>query len=244
MIILMKCLNEQNTVARCIGDFHDEEWVDKIIVVDGGSTDFTVHELNKFSKVKTYIHPWLDWYHDMEVTQSNIVLSYLPLGHIGFILDFDERMSEELKESLSQIRKTNDMPYFADVCHFSRRTFDLHRHEDSPHAIIDEDTGWPHISHQIGQYPDYQCRLIRRTVEMKWANSPHHVMVGHKTQSFIQADILHFEKDDLRDRERIEIKWLRAQARRKELGLQADVFECSPKPELYKYSEPTYWEKK
>lgn len=234
----MKSVNEQNSIDRCISDFHDELFVDRIIVVDGCSTDYTVQELSKFKKVEIYIHPWIDSYHNMEVCQSNIVLSYVPNGELMFILDFDERMSPELKEYLTKINGQN-LPD-GNVGAMSRRTFDVFRHDNSPHAIIGDD-GWPIESHQIGQYPDYQCRLLKKDFKMHWVNSPHHVLIGHVQEHYIDADILHYEKEDYRERLNIERKWIRAQARRKELGLTADVFECKPKPEVAVYGEPEAW---
>jgi len=238
MYIGMKCTNEQYAVDRCISDFHDEPFVDKIIVVDGGSTDYTVQELNEFSKVQVFVHPWLDWYHNMEVNQSNIVLSYIPNGELMFILDFDEKMSDELKDYLIKVNADN-LPE-GHVRSVSRKTVDVFRHDDSPHAILGED-GWPIISNQIGQYPDYQCRLLKKDFKMHWVNSPHHVLIGFTHNENVTADIIHYEKDDFRKRHDIERKWLRAQARRKELGLTFDVFECQPKKELVKYGDPETW---
>jgi len=238
----MKCLNEEFAVDRCITNFYNEEFVDRIIVVDGGSTDYTREELLKHPKVEVFTHPWIDWYHDMEICQSNIALSYVPHGELCFILDFDERMSEELKAFLRIVNKQG-MPMEVDVVHISRKTFELVRHESSPFAIIDDD-GWPVKSHEIGQYPDFQCRLIRRTPLMHWVNSPHHMLYGVKAEHREQVDIIHYEKDDYRRRQRIERKWARVQSRRRELGLSADAFETTPKLEYAKYADPTNWKER
>jgi len=243
MRFLMKCLNEERAVKRVIGDFHDEPWVDDIIVIDGNSSDFTVHELLKFEKVKVFVHPWLHWYHAMEVSQSNIALSYVPNGEWCMILDFDERMSPELKSWLSNFNENerNNPGHMApiDLINFSRRTFELMRHEDSPFCMYEED-GWPVISHQIHQYPDYQPRLIRKMPGIHWINSPHHVLFGYREQTSVQADILHFEKDDARDRERIEKQWASNKARRLELGLFPDKFEAV-KQGFEQFTEPDHW---
>jgi len=240
LIVLQKALNEENYVNRVISDFHDEDWVDRIIVIDGGSTDYTVHELRQWPKCEVYIHPWKDDYHDMEVCQSNIALSYVPLGEICFILDFDERCSPELKKILAEINRKKELPEGADIAHVSRRTYELIRFENSPYAIMGDD-GWPLISHQIGQYPDFQCRIIKRRVEHRWINSPHHTLIGCEKNVNIQVDLIHYEKDDYRDRIRIEKKWARVQARRKELGLVCELYETRVKPEFYKYTQPEYW---
>jgi glycosyltransferase involved in cell wall biosynthesis len=238
MRILLKGLDEEHCVNRCISDFHNEEFVDQIIVIDGGSNDYTVPELKKFSKVKVFVHPWIDSYHDMEVCQSNIALSYIPNDSLVFILDFDERMSADLKKYLLEVNSEGIS--HGKAVSISRKTVDVFRYENSPHAIIGDD-GWPIESNQIGQYPDYQCRLLRKTPTMHWVNSPHHALVGYSSADNITADIIHYEKDDYRDRLRIEKKWLRHQLRRQKLGLPADIFECKPKLEVIEFADGEYW---
>ena len=241
MIIAMKGLNEEHYVDRCLRTFHDEKFCERVIVIDGGSTDLTVQELKKWKKVRVFVHPWNFHYHDMEVCQSNIVLSYVPNGQIMMIMDFDEEMSPELVKYLQSIDYSGSLQEGV-AAHFSRKTYELIRYEGSPHAMINPNTKMPIIAHQIGQYPDYQCRLFRRTPQLHWVNSPHHVLKGSNSQSFIDVDILHYEKNDLRDRRRIEIQWARAQARRIELGLSPDVFETKPKIEIAEYYDPEVWE--
>ena len=242
MIVLLKGLNEEKSIPRCIGDFHNESWVEDIIVIDGNSNDYSIQELNKFSKVRTFVHPWLDSYFHMECTQSNIGLSYVPNGKWFFILDFDEQMSAELKQFLK-----NFTPESTDceLLSVARKTYEVLRYDDSPYAILGED-GWPVTSHQIGQFPDYQPRLIKKSPYLTWINSPHHQLTGHTKQGFLLEEIFinHYEKDDYRDRIRIEKKWLRNKLRRQELGLTADVFECKTKPEVQEFDNQEYWREK
>ncbi len=243
MILLMKCLNEEKMVERVMANVHDEGCFERIVVIDGGSTDFTVHALRQWEKPEVFVHPWISWYHDMEVIQSNIALSYVPHGQMCFILDFDERLTDELKEELEFINKGEPPSgWNFKVGHVPRRTYEPHRFPESPYAMVDSGTGWPIQSHQIGQYPDYQCRLIVREVGMHWINSPHHVLHPRDLPSYtFKSDLHHYEKDDYRDRTRIEKLWLRAQARRRELGLVEDVFECKPKKEIAECVNPEYW---
>jgi glycosyltransferase involved in cell wall biosynthesis len=239
----MKCLNEEKQVERVMKNVHDEPYFERIIVLDGGSTDFTVQSLREWEKPEVYVHPWLNWFHDMETTQSNIALSYIPHGQMVFILDFDERLTDGLKRELQKIDGMfKDGAFYHKVGHVPRRTYECVRFPESPYAIVDRVDGWPLISHQIGQYPDYQCRLIVREVGMHWVNSPHHVLWPMDLQPYkFEHDLEHFEKDDIRDRTRIEKLWLRAQARRQELGLVADVFECDPKKEIVGCINPGHW---
>ena len=242
MIVLMKCLNEEKSAKRCISDFYDEKFCEKIIVIDGGSSDYTVQEIkeiDKENKISVFIHPWLDWYHNMEVCQSNIALSYVPIGELCVIIDFDERFNDKLKETLNIINNEKKVEGLGNV---ARKTSELVRYPNSTFCVFGDDN-WPLISHQIGQFPDYQPRIIRRALAMHWINSPHHQLYGYESQYNLNDDcyFIHYEKEDSRDRIAIEKKWLKAQARRKMLGLEADVFECKPKPEILEYSDPDKW---
>ena len=243
MILLMKGLNEEKMVERVMTNVHDEGCFERIIVIDGGSTDFTVHTLRQWEKPEVFVHPWISWYHDMEVIQSNIALSYVPHGQMCFILDFDERVTDGLKTELQQVETVfRTGRYDFKIGHVPRRTYEPMRFPESPYAMVDAGTGWPVQSHQIGQFPDYQCRLIVREVGMHWINSPHHVLYPRDFPSYtFRHDLEHYEKDDLRDRTRIEKLWLRAQARRRELGLTCDEFECKPKKEIAECANPEYW---
>lgn len=243
MIILMQCVNEGNYVERVLSDFHDENFAEKIIIIDGGSTDLTIQKLNQFDKVNVFVHPWLPWYHDMNITQRNIGMSYVPHGEIFFYLDFDERMSDDLKAFLNDVNK-NGMPQNADQVCVSRRSYECMRHEDSPFAMFEPD-GWPVVAEQIGQYPDWQGRLIQRQPRHHFINSPHHKLGGEQnTVNVPDTDIIHYHgRDDSRERDRIEAGWARAQARRIELGLTADEFETRLNPEYAEYGDPETWHK-
>ena len=242
MIILLQSLNEEKMVEPVIGDFYDCDWVSRIIVIDGGSQDFTVSRIMRFGKkCSVYHHHYDRKYHSAQSMQRNISLSYVPLGDICFILDFDEKMSDDLKAFLADVDKYG-MPEGSDVVHVSRISYESMRHEDSPFALLDEQ-GFPIPSHTIGQYPDFQSRLIKRNNEIFFINSPHHILIGGKKQiSREDTDIIHYHgKTDARDRENIEILWAYTQARRKELGLAPEVFEAKLKPEFAEYGSPGYW---
>jgi glycosyltransferase involved in cell wall biosynthesis len=238
----MKCLNEQKTVKRCISDFHDEPWVDDIIVIDGGSSDYTVQELRQFGKVRVFEHKYLDYYHDAEIMQANIMMSYVPNGEIFFSLDFDERCNHALKTFLAQVNAAKLLPENADLVHIARRTVDVIRYDGSPFAVLGED-GWPIESHEIGQFPDFQPRLFRRSPAIHWVQSPHRCPMGY-TKIYnldVGCYIEHFEKDDFRDRQWIERRWLRPNAARTELGLTCDLHPAGAKPEYADATNPEFW---
>lgn len=247
MIVLAQAVNEERYIDRVLGHIINEPFCTRFILIDGGSTDYTREAVLEYPKTEVFIHPWVDWYHDMNVMQRNVGLSYVPHGKLAVIIDFDERFSQPLIDRLNEIEETGLESGIDALC-FPRKTFHLLRHEDdSPFAVLDDD-GWPIPSGPKGEYPDYQMRLIRRKVGMHFVNSPHHVVFGFREGLFKEdflpegMDILHYDgKDDSRDRNSIERKWARAQARRKELGLTHDVFECRLAPEHYDYGQPGTW---
>jgi glycosyltransferase involved in cell wall biosynthesis len=242
MRIGMKILNEELTIKRCLADFHDEPWVSEIVIVDGRSSDFTKNEALKFNKVVMHEHYYDPSFHDQEVIQAQILFSYFRNGEIFFMLDADERMNPALKEFLAEVDKTNILPEGADFVHVARRTVDVMRYEDSPFAILGPD-GWPIEKCECGQFPDFQPRLFRRSYKMHWVQSPHRVIMGFEkmhnldTKCFIE----HFEKDDRRQRDSIERRWLRPNATRKELGLPCDLYEAGVKPEYADAAKPEFW---
>lgn len=244
MRIFMKCLNEQKSVKRIIGDLHDEPWVDEFVVVDGWSSDYTVQELKQFQKVVVFRHKYEDWFHNQETIQADILLSYAKEGEIIFLLDFDERLNYPLKRYLSKINDTGEMPEEADLVHIPRRTIEVMRHIDSPFAILGAD-GFPVEHSEIGQFPDYQPRLIRKSYKMHWVQSPHRTLLGHTHNYNIPIEtschILHYEKDDKRDRDWIERRWLRPDATRKALGLGHDLHTPTAKAEYADSANPEYW---
>ena len=47
-------------------------------------------------------------------------------------------------------------------------------------------------------FPDYQCRILKNTPDIKWKNKVHEVLTGHKTESHIPANsefCIHHIKD-------------------------------------------------
>ena len=88
--------------------------------------------------------------------------------------------------------------------------------------------------------------MMRKPISA-WVNSPHHIlistedMINYHVGAGLDAHITHYEKDDLRDRHRIERKWARAVSRRKTLGLSADIYEVDIQPEVHKYTNPEEW---
>jgi glycosyltransferase involved in cell wall biosynthesis len=90
-------LNEENNIEACL---ESVKWMDEIVIVDGGSTDATVHKASRYtSKIKT--QAFTDF-----STQKNTALQ-MASGDWVFFIDADERVTPELREEILAILAQN-----------------------------------------------------------------------------------------------------------------------------------------
>lgn len=93
-IVLTK--NEEVNIERCINSVKD--WVDRIVVVDSGSTDLTI-ELAKKLGAEIYLHiPFIDYAKQFNWAIDNINIKTTWV----FRLDADEVVTENLRSELVQ----------------------------------------------------------------------------------------------------------------------------------------------
>ena len=58
--------------------------------------------------------------------------------------------------------------------------------------------GWRVDPKERINFPDYQCRILKNTPDIKWKNKVHEILTGHKTESHIPANdefCIHHIKD-------------------------------------------------
>jgi ADP-heptose:LPS heptosyltransferase len=190
-------LNEEKNLPRFIDLVMSHPCIEKVIAIDGGSTDNTV-KLLQDAGAFVYIHPYDKDYHDMQAMQRNYSCSFIPDGQKIIIMDIDECFSKDLSDYLSVFAESNivyAMP--------SRRTFNLYEDITDPNK-------------QIKDYPDYQPRMFTWNRGFKWAGSPHHAILNVSNPIKINKDIIHFEKEG-KDREALEKKWSDMQAKTREV---------------------------
>ena len=125
-------LNEERNVARCIESLAGI--ADEIVVIDSGSTDATEAICRSYG-VKFIQHDFEGY-----VEQKNFAVSQCAFEYI-LSLDADELLSEELKESISEIKNNWDKDGYS----FNRLTNYCGK--------------W--IRH-CGWYPDRKLRLFKK----------------------------------------------------------------------------------
>lgn len=155
--------NEEEKIEDCLGSL--DGLVDEIIIVDSLSTDKTLKIAEKYTD-KIYHQKFLG-----HVEQKNLVVEKASNNWI-LSLDCDERLTEELKSSILNIKTSLEK---ADAYKVSRRTFYVYR--------------W--LNHCW--YPDQKIRLFNKK-SANWAGTnPHdHVEVSGNNIVTLKGDLLHY----------------------------------------------------
>jgi glycosyltransferase involved in cell wall biosynthesis len=148
-------------------------WADEIVVVDSGSTDQT-RELAAGCGARVINREWPGFAAQKQFAVDEARHEWI------FSLDADERVSEELKNSIAKLRE-NDESLFADGYRIARRSFYQGRWIKGG--------GW---------YPDWQLRLFRKS-HGRW--NLRHIHESVKLDSGarlerLDGDILHYSVRD------------------------------------------------
>lgn len=154
--------NEQENLPRVLRSV--QGIADEIIVVDGGSTDRTL-EIARGCGVRLFVRPFTN-----HADQKNYAASLASQDWI-FLLDADEELSDELKESVRQW-KTNE-PKFV-VYEMPRLTWYL--------------GAW--IRHSRW-YPDWQRRIYRRD-QARFDGAIHSALRYDGTIGRLHGNLLHY----------------------------------------------------
>ena len=96
-------LNRLHEVIKCIE--HVRPYVDRMIVVDGGSVDDTIVTLRNWEGVELYVHPWKD---NFSAQRNNYVMHALeePKNDWMLVSDPDELFAEETCKNLRMLADT------------------------------------------------------------------------------------------------------------------------------------------
>ncbi len=167
------CFNEEDKIGKCLDSLQGV--ADEIIVVDSFSTDRTKEICLSYPNVKFVENPFRG-----HIEQKNYALT---LCHNDYILslDADEALSDELRNSLLQIK--------------SNLTLDAYRFN----RLTGYNGFW--VRH-CGWYPDTKLRLIKKNTAMWRGKNPHDILIPNEKETpvgFLKGDLLHYSYDSISD---------------------------------------------
>ena len=161
-------LNEEsNIVAAC----ESVGWADEIVVVDSNSTDRT-RELAAACGARVLTNPWPGFGAQKQFAVGQAEHEWI------FSLDADERVSDELRNSIQSLRNQKEL---ADGYEVARRTYYQQR--------------WIRGG---GWYPDRQLRLFRKN-RGRWKQRHIHESVTMELGARVErlaGDLLHYTSQD------------------------------------------------
>jgi len=162
--------NEEKKIGDCIKSL--QPVADEILVVDSLSDDDTV-KISKSLKARIINQKFLGY-----IEQKNFAVKKAKYDWV-LSLDCDERLSEELLESIRSIK--NDLPEAGGFV-FNRKTFYIYK--------------W--LNHCF--YPDRRVRLFHRKSASWGGVNPHDYVVVQKGEvKPLKGDILHYSFDSIQD---------------------------------------------
>jgi len=171
---------------------------DEIVVVDDFSTDpFTINVLEGYERagsIKLHQHAL-----NKDFAGHKNFLTEQCMGDYIFQIDADETFNPNLLTYLHDIVDNNGIDLF------------LIPRVNVVNGLTDDDIkrwGWQVNEHGWVMFPDYQTRLYRNHVDIKWEGKVHERIVGHKTQAPLPAEeewALYHIKDIDRQRKQNEL---------------------------------------
>ena len=161
-------LNEESNI---VGALESVGWADEIVVVDSNSTDRT-RELSTACGARVLTNSWPGFGAQKQFAVDQATHEWI------FSLDADERVSDELKNSIQSLRNEKEL---ADGYEIARRTYYQQR--------------WIRGG---GWYPDRQLRLFRKD-KGRWKQRHIHESVTMEPGARVErlaGDLLHYTSQD------------------------------------------------
>ncbi|KAB7692144.1 glycosyltransferase [Plesiomonas shigelloides] len=167
-VILSK--NEESVIADCLKSL---DWVDEIILLDSGSQDSTIEIANTYNAKVYYNLEWQGFGKQRQLAQSYASSDYI------LMIDSDERISENLKNSIIEIlTQENASRNLVYSC--NRRNL-----------FIDK-----YLSHG-GWYPDKVIRIYHKSITYNDNLVHESLNYGDRSVINLHGDILHLTCRDL-----------------------------------------------
>ncbi len=163
--------NEERNIQEALSSV---AWMDEIIVVDSYSTDNTVGMCRTFTP-HVFQRKWNGF-----GEQKNFAIDHATSDWV-FILDADERVSEDLRLEIQRIVQTSDQA--------GPVAYSLPR----KNYYYGEWVRWG------GVYPDYQLRLFRRGVGRLDDSEPHNRFVFEGQHGYLTSALDHYTERTIED---------------------------------------------
>ncbi len=172
--------NEEHNILRCLNSVQDV--ADEIVVVDSGSTDNTEKICTDFG-VKFVHQDWLGYSEQKNFANSLAANDWI------LSIDADEELSDELKESIYELKNKNVS---------DDNVFSMNR-------LTNYCGHW--IRHG-GWYPDRKIRIWNRKVG-KWQGEIHETIQfsGKIEETVLYGDLLHYSFSTPQDYENQQFKF-------------------------------------
>ncbi len=165
--VLIATKNSEDTLERCLKSI--EDIADEIIIVDSGSTDKTLEIAKKYTD-KIFYKEWIN-----SGMQYNYLLS-LANENWTLILDSDEEVSKELKNSIKKVINSKNAK---DCYAVSRKTYYLGKFLNYV---------W---------YPEWRVRLAKKG-KLKFEEKVHGKAICYGELGKLKGDLYHYSFKDLK----------------------------------------------
>ncbi len=193
--------NEQQNLPQCLDTVKD--WVDEIVILDSGSTDKTEQIAQEYG-AKFYTNTdWQGFGKQRQLAQKYVTSDYV------FWIDADERVTEELKQSIIQAVKTDK----SDIVYAVGRLNEIFGRK---------------IRHS-GWYPDYVLRLYKTDFTQYGNELIHEIVFVPKKAKIIKlkGDLIHYPYKNIYYYLTKSTKYTKAWADQKECeGKKASLFQA------------------
>jgi len=167
--------NEEANIADLCSSL---AWADEIVIVDSDSTDRTVESAKKYTD-KIFNREFTGYKDKHEFADAQTTGDWI------FWIDADERVTDELRQSIDELRTKPDND-LADGYKIARKTFFMDK--------------W--IRH-CGWSPDFQMRLYRKDKSHWDGVAPHETARVPGRVETLDGELLHYTKRDLSEYHRV-----------------------------------------
>ena len=181
--VVIVTLNEEENIKRAIESVKDI--ASEVLVIDSGSKDKTI-EIAKKLGAKVIFHKWENYPSQVQFGIDNASNPYV------FVIDADEEVSKELKESIKQIFKNGDIKKYA-CFYVSRKTFYIGKFLN------------------FAWQPEYRIRIFHKD-KVKYEGFLHEKVICTGKTKKLKGFLYHYTYKDIEDQYKKLIKYSKISA--------------------------------